>query len=132
MKLMKLARMTKTLLPLVATVLGCTTPSPTLEPSRAGGSAEVRAIVQRGLALAKTRLQQDLAIAECTRAIEMEPTNADAYHCRGRALRWKKQYEAAVVELTRALELDPRHAGAYADRGAGLLDIKHNIKKHLS
>ena len=56
------------------------------------------------------------AIKDLTRAIELEPANAEAYFWRGTALTKSGDNEAARKDLTRALELDPRHTDARARR----------------
>jgi len=58
----------------------------------------------------------DKAIAEYTKAIELDPDLAIAYNNRGCAYSWKKDYENAIADLSKAIELDPMQASAYMNR----------------
>lgn len=58
----------------------------------------------------------DLAIADYTRAIEKDRTNADASHNRGADHLRKGQYDLAVADLTQVIELNPNYANAYSNR----------------
>jgi Tfp pilus assembly protein PilF len=64
----------------------------------------------------------DLAIADYTRAIERDRTNADAYHNRGADHLRKGQYDLAVADLTQVIELNPDYATACSNRA---LAYKH-------
>jgi tetratricopeptide (TPR) repeat protein len=59
--------------------------------------------------------QDDLegAIADFSRAININPEYADGYNNRGWAYYRQGEYETAIVDYTRAIELDPESAGAY-------------------
>jgi tetratricopeptide (TPR) repeat protein len=59
----------------------------------------------------------DRAIAEYTKAIEIDPRFAVAYYNRGLAWGKKGDYDRAIAEYTKAIELDPEHADAYNNRG---------------
>jgi tetratricopeptide (TPR) repeat protein len=59
----------------------------------------------------------DGAIADYTKAIELNPKDARAYSRRGRAKVSKGDYDAAVADCAKAIELDPRFAEAYKNRG---------------
>jgi tetratricopeptide (TPR) repeat protein len=59
----------------------------------------------------------DRAIADCTRALELNPQYAEAYNNRGTAWFYKGDYDRAIADCTRALELNPQYAEAYNNRG---------------
>jgi tetratricopeptide (TPR) repeat protein len=59
----------------------------------------------------------DLAIADLTKAIEIQPSYAQAYGERGVAYLRKKDHPRAIVNLSKAIELDPSLARAYRMRG---------------
>ena len=63
------------------------------------------------------------AIDSDTKAIELNPSDAIAYHNRGVTKSHLGQYQAALVDFDRAIELNPAYALAYRSRGAikGLL-----------
>ena len=71
---------------------------------------------ERGVA-ASDNDDTDLAIAEFSKALEMDPSYVEAYVERGYAWWTKRDFEAALKDQNRALELDPRNARAYLFRG---------------
>ncbi len=77
---------------------------------KAGGEAGKRlevAYTNRGEAYA-SRKEFDLAIADYTKAIEINPKYARAYDGRGVAYTSKGDYPRAVADVTRAVELAPK------------------------
>ena len=54
--------------------------------------------------------EYDKAIAEFSRAIELDPNYAGAYLSRGVAYGRKGEYDKAGADSTKAIELDPRIA----------------------
>jgi tetratricopeptide (TPR) repeat protein len=59
----------------------------------------------------------DLAIANYTKAIELNPNFAMAYNNRGVAyIQGKGNYDQAISDLSKALEIDPRYADAFHNR----------------
>lgn len=76
----------------------------------------------RGIAYAKKE-QWDLAIADGTKAIELDPNieldpqYALAYNSRGIAYAKKGQWDSAITDYTKVIELDPNFAPAYGNRG---------------
>ncbi|MBI4617708.1 MAG: tetratricopeptide repeat protein, partial [Planctomycetes bacterium] len=64
--------------------------------------------------------QGDLAgaVADYTRAIELDPNYSRAYGNRGVARRAQGDVAGAVADFTRAIELDPSFAAAYSNRGS--------------
>lgn len=59
----------------------------------------------------------DLAVAEATAAIALDPTAAEAYAARGRAYAKKGLYEKAVADYDAAIARKPDFALAFNDRG---------------
>ena len=57
------------------------------------------------------------AIAEYTKAIELNPNYATAYNNRGATYAEKDDYERAIKNYTKAIDLKPNYAEAYANRG---------------
>jgi endogenous inhibitor of DNA gyrase (YacG/DUF329 family) len=55
--------------------------------------------------------------ADYGKAIELNPSNADAYYERGDAYDELGEYEKAIADYNTAIELDPNHALAYYNRG---------------
>ena len=61
--------------------------------------------------------QYDLAIEYYTKAIGLNPENADSYAKRGNARFLSGDYKNAVIDYTKALELDPTRENIYYNRG---------------
>lgn len=59
-----------------------------------------------------------LAIAEYTRAIQLNPDYPEALYWRGNAYYFQADYDRAIVDYTRTIELNPEYAAAYLDRGS--------------
>ena len=57
------------------------------------------------------------AIADYTRAIELNPNSANSYYSRGSFYYKRGDYERAIADYTRAIELNPNNAYAYYKRG---------------
>jgi tetratricopeptide (TPR) repeat protein len=70
----------------------------------------------RGLAKRKNG-DYDGAIADFTKAIELDPGYAEAYYERGEAKRANLDYEDAIDDYTRAIEVNPQYWKAYWERG---------------
>ena len=68
------------------------------------------------------------AIDAYTKAIELDPTLADAYNNRGTAKHKLGQHAAALADYNRAIELDPTLAAAYNNRGTA----KHKLGQHAA
>ena len=60
----------------------------------------------------------DRAIADFSKAIELDPKDAETYFNRGYAYGHKGDYDRAIADFSKALELDPKAVVAYNSRGA--------------
>jgi tetratricopeptide (TPR) repeat protein len=58
----------------------------------------------------------DLAVADLSKAIEIDPRFAEAYFRRGSAYNDQRKFELAIIDLTKATELRPKDYQAYALR----------------
>jgi tetratricopeptide (TPR) repeat protein len=58
----------------------------------------------------------DKAIADYTKAIEIDPKNSYAYINRGVDWYDKGDYDRAIADYTRAIEIDPKNSDAYYNR----------------
>jgi lipoprotein NlpI len=65
----------------------------------------------------KANANFDGAIADYTRAIELDPKYAAAYSNRGNAKQAKGDLDGAIADCDRAIELDPKDAMAHKNRG---------------
>ncbi len=66
--------------------------------------------------------QYERAIADFTKAIEIDPNDPKAYNNRGVAYGNKGQYDQAIADFTKALEIDPKYDKAYYNRGRTYAD----------
>ena len=73
----------------------------------------------------------DDAIADFTKAIELDPNCAETYSNRGGAYLDKGEVDTAIADFTKAIELDPNFAIAYYGRGSAY-DDKYNIEKAIA
>ena len=88
--------------------------SPPAPPPTAPASA--KALAER--ATEKLRVRDlDGAIADASRAIELDPKLALGWANRGSGRGDKEDVEGAIADTTRAIELDPRIASAWLSRG---------------
>jgi len=72
--------------------------------------------VNSGIAKSKNG-NLDGAIADYSRAIELDPKYAIAYFNRGNAKSNKGELEGAIADYSRAIDIDPKYAKAYNNRG---------------
>jgi tetratricopeptide (TPR) repeat protein len=68
-------------------------------------------------AKAISRREFDTAIAHCTRAIEIDPTFAEAYNQRAIAYYLIERYDESIADCQRSVERMPCHFGAWAGMG---------------
>lgn len=86
-------------------------PRPWFENLRPGA-----AYIERG----RTYIQQeenDRAIADFTKAIELDPEGASAYNHRGVAYASKLDFDSAIADFDKAIQFDPLLRNAHVNRG---------------
>ena len=67
------------------------------------------------------------AIADWTKAIEMNPMYAKAYFNRGVAKKNLKDYQASIADYTKAIEINSEYYHAYTNRGI-VFEIEGDLK----
>jgi tetratricopeptide (TPR) repeat protein/predicted aspartyl protease len=85
--------------------------------------ADAAAYSRRGMAFAARRDYQH-ALADLTRACELDPTVPDYFYQRGVVYREDQQFDRAAADLDRALELKPDHLSALQVRALLRLRVK--------
>ena len=80
----------------------------------------IKAVYNRAFSYDKLG-QHEKALADYTRALQMQPNNSTAYHNRGNTLEKMGRLEAAMVDFSRAAELDTNSSASKHAR-ALLLD----------
>ncbi|GHU83501.1 hypothetical protein FACS189468_8640 [Spirochaetia bacterium] len=111
--------MKKNRLPVLLVSLVLVTPCIAAGCSSAPNAAKLNdaaALRERGIEYGKTG-EYDLAIADFTAALKINPKDAYAYCGRGLAYFIKGEYDLAITDLTQAIKLDPKFDGSYALRG---------------
>ena len=111
------------LLPVVST-LGCkpqAEPSPAItepetEPTSPPTAETAEQHNTRGIALAEEG-EHEHAIAEFSKAIEVDPKLAKAHYNRGLTYFEKGEFDKAIADFNEAIEVDPKFAKAYYNRG---------------
>ena len=66
------------------------------------------------------------AIADYTKALEINPDDVKAYSNRGVAKRKLKDYQGAITDYNKVIDIDPQEATAYSNRG----NIKGDLKDY--
>ncbi|GBU28796.1 hypothetical protein R84B8_02358 [Treponema sp. R8-4-B8] len=77
----------------------------------------INTISTNGKATADQTRAYDLAIADFTAALQLDPNNAHIYIERGNAYSDKGDYDRAIADYNQALRLNPNYANAYNNRG---------------
>lgn len=67
----------------------------------------------------------DKTIEVQTKAIELNPNDAEAYYNRGCSYALKMQYDLAIADFSKAIELNPRNSNFYLDKA----DLYVKMKK---
>jgi len=69
--------------------------------------------------------QYEEAIEDYSKAIELNPNDAEAYNNRGTAYDELQHQEEAIGDYSKAIELDPNDAEAYNNRGNAYGELQH-------
>ena len=75
-----------------------------------------KAYTARGSIYANKR-EYDLALADWTKAIALDPEDAGVYRNRGTAYLFKGELDKAIQDFNKAIDLEPKDAGVYNNRG---------------
>ncbi|MCX6251802.1 MAG: tetratricopeptide repeat protein [Bacteroidetes bacterium] len=59
----------------------------------------------------------DKAIADFSRALDIDPKDRDTYYNRGIAYSTLRQWNKAIEDYSKVIEIDPKYANAYSNRG---------------
>ena len=97
--------------------------APSMESGSSDELADAAAYSRRGMAFAARR-DYPHALADLTRACELDPTVADYFYQRGAVYREDQQFDRAAADLDRALELKPDHLSALQTRALLRLRLK--------
>ena len=90
----------------------------------AQGPEDAAALARRGTASAG-RHDYDSALADLTRATELEPGNADYFYERGRVFWAKREQRKAMADFDRAIELKPEFVSALLSRAEVRLNARN-------
>jgi tetratricopeptide (TPR) repeat protein len=91
--------------------------APVIDNEKTAKPDRVKALVARGAIFARHD-QTDRAIADYSRALELDPTLADIFNARGELRLKKGDRPKAVQDFGAALKLDPNHEKAKANHKA--------------
>src|SRR4029079_11803195 len=70
----------------------------------------------------ESQSDDDRAIADYNRAIELDPNYALALYNRGMALHAKRKFDSAMADINQAIKLNPNYKKAFSDRGVASYD----------
>ena len=70
----------------------------------------------------------DVAIADYTRAIKLDPKFLPAYHNRAHDYYGRGEYDKAIADYTEELRLNPKFAEAFHGRGWAYKKLGDNVK----
>lgn len=85
-------------------------------PSGAAPSETAAALRDSCLGLSEKN-EMTAAIADCDRAIALEPGNSIGYYTRGKILLFANHLDRAIADFDRTLAMKPKSAGAFTLRG---------------
>ncbi len=72
--------------------------------------------------------EDDKALADYNKAIELDPSNANFYVNRGNLLKASGEADGAIRDYSKAIELKPDHLNAYINRGVAYNDKQDREK----
>jgi tetratricopeptide (TPR) repeat protein len=100
--------------PVAAPVLAVSRPAVS-EPGQSP-AAEATDYIRRGRGrIAQNRYRE--AVADLSKAIDLDPSSAEAYNARGYAYLREHEYPQAIADFTSAIRLNLKYANAYLNRG---------------
>jgi tetratricopeptide (TPR) repeat protein len=82
-------------------------------------------VTEKRIIRANTYMQEGKykdAVADYTKALQVNPLDATAYNNRGLAWERKGNYDKAIADFTKAVEINPQYADAYKSRGVAYYD----------
>jgi tetratricopeptide (TPR) repeat protein len=85
--------------------------------NRDNGPQRVALAYAQRAAAQEVKGEHDAAIADFTKAIEIDPKLAAAYDSRGFSYSRKNELDRAIVDYDKAIEINPKYANAYNNRG---------------
>ena len=74
----------------------------------------------------------DIVIAACTRVIEAEPNNPDAYFGRALAFELKGDFDREIADYTKMIEIDPNDSSIWCYRGIAYEEGKGDYEHALA
>ena len=93
-----------------------------LQDRSSSASDRASAYVERGIAY-RAKGEYDLAIADYSEALRIDPNDVLSYANRGNAYRAKGQNDLAMADYNQALRIDPNYAIAYHNRGRAFFGL---------
>ncbi|MEX1026601.1 MAG: tetratricopeptide repeat protein [Candidatus Paceibacterota bacterium] len=94
-------------------------------------SEDSSAVVTLGIVLRENK-QLEQALERFNRAIELDPDNNEAYHCRGNVYWDQGRHSDAIADYTKALKLNPGHAWSWCNRGKIYMDHLQRYEEALA
>ena len=79
----------------------------------------------------RDRVDFDKAVADYTKAVELNAGYAEAYYNRGKLYDEAGEYDKAIADFSAVIELEPEHADAYGYRGTLCTVMKVSMIKPL-
>ncbi len=101
-----------------------------IDSANPGFADLVTAHYNRCRARSDAKEKVDDALADCTRAMTLDPKSYDAVETRGNVNREAGRFDAAIADYTRAIALNPKRTGAYFDRAQSYVskkDVKNAV-----
>ncbi len=96
----------------------------TIQDEAVAKGERVRALLIRA-ELHRRAGQATLAFQDCSRAVEFDPANAEAFRIRGNALHDLRKFEWALDDFDRAIRIVPNFVQAFSDRAATFVHMRN-------
>lgn len=101
-----------------------------LTDAQAGNNELISYVYLLSSEVLSLRWEYDCAIEYITKALELNPDNAEAYALRGQVHLQKGDYDRAITDCTKAIDLNPNDTNAYWDRGQAYEGKGDNGRAH--